>query len=77
MNQAEACEFCQLIQYKFPDAQFTLIVIGSDSDQFGADWNIPHIKNFLLKSELRSLWVEGSHLQEELYKKIMSGELKE
>jgi len=56
ITKSEACEFCDLIKRKFPHADFTLIVVGSDVEQFGGDWQIPHIKNFAVDPKTLRLY---------------------
>jgi len=48
LTKGQALELYQLLKYKFPTTDFTLIVIGDNASEFNNDWHIPHIKNFFV-----------------------------
>lgn len=53
ITKSQACELCQLLNSKFPEISFTLIVIGNKAAEFEQDWGIPQIKNFFIYSEYK------------------------
>lgn len=67
ITKQEASKLCQLLKDKFPNTNFTLIVIGVDPTEFAEDWHVAHIKNLYLNND--DFW-------QKLCKDIVAGVLK-
>lgn len=65
IGKSQTLELYKLLKNKFPRMPFTLIVIGENPSEFGVNWNIPHIKNYL-----------GTPVWKDLCRDIAAGVLK-
>jgi len=72
ITKKEALALYQLLKTKYPTTPFTLIALGSDSQEFSQDWGLPEIKNIFISEETVNVTSLGTVFWQELVRNLVN-----